>query len=320
MKYSNELMLNLYEQLLGSRLFEEKLIDIYAMGKVPGHIHSGVGEEAVYVGALATRKEGDYFKFTHRNVSAPNLVGMDYNTIFSEIMGKETGNTKGRGGINHLAQLKHGIIGMAGSLGCDLAIAVGSAYSIKMSETDNITYVFFGDGTTSRGSFHEALNWASAWKLPVLFIVNNNQWSISTHISEVCNVENPGADRAAGYGIPSKVVDGTDVLEVYKASKELADGIREGKGPAILEAKCYRWRGHFEGDQAQYRDQKITDEWRKKDCLEKLEKYILKENIITEDEILSIKQEVNGELDKAIAFAESSPNPNPEDIFDGLFA
>lgn len=320
MAYSKKLATALYRDLLEQRVFEEKLIEIYALGKVPGHIHSGVGEEAAYIGVLATRKEGDYFKFTHRNVGMSKVVGMSYQTLFSEILAKETGNSGGRGGINHLAQLSKGILGLAGSLGCDIPIAVGSAYSIKLSGCDNLTYAYLGDGTTSRGTVHEAMNWASAWKLPVLFVINNNQWSISTHIDEACNVENPGACRGPAYGIPAKVVDGTNVFDVYDAAKELVDSIRAGNGPAILETKTYRWRGHFEGDQARYRDAKIAEEWKNHDCLQKIEEYMREKKMITAKEINVLRNKINLELDEAIAFAEAAPAPDPADIFENLYA
>jgi pyruvate dehydrogenase E1 component alpha subunit len=310
----------MYKDLLGMRSFEEKLIEIYALGKVPGHIHSGVGEEAVFVGTLATRKDGDYFKISHRDIGSSKVIGMSYQTVFSEILGKDTGNSHGFGGVNHLSELSKGILGMSGALACDIPIAVGAAYSIKMFNRDNLAYIYFGEGTTSRGPTHEAMNWASAWKLPVLFIVINNQWAISTSIKETSSVENPGADRGPAYGMPSKVADGTDVFAVYDAAKELVDDIRMGNGPAILEIKTYRWRGHFEGDQARYRDAGITEEWKKKDCVKKLEEYMLGDNIVTPEEIQTLRNEINRELDEAIAFAEAAPDPKPDELYRNLYA
>lgn len=320
MSYSKEELVKIYKALVSDRILEERLVELYALGWVPGHIHSGVGEEASYEGVLATRKEGDYFKLTHRNVSAVNTLGLSFRHIFCEILGKMGGNSDGKGGINHLASKEKGIIGMTGALGCTLPIATGVSYSLKMRNVDNIVYCFLGDGTTSRGTFHEALNWASTWKLPILFIVNNNQWAISTHISEVCNVENPGADRAAGYNIPGKVVDGTNVLEVYDAAKELVASIRAGNGPAILESRCYRWRGHFEGDQCGYRDAEITSEWLKKDCVANLEKYMEEEKVLTKEEMNSIREEIAAAIEDGITFAENAPQPELSTIYDNLYA
>jgi pyruvate dehydrogenase E1 component alpha subunit len=200
-----------------------------------------------------------------------------------------------------------------------MAVGVGAGLTIRKNKTDNMVYVFFGDGTANRGAVYEAINLASVWKLPVLFICENNQFAISTHVSEASPVKNPGADRAAAYGIPSKIVDGTDVLDVYEGARELEEYVRSGNGPAILEAKSYRWRGHFEGDQMKYRDASVTEEWMKKDCVEKLEKYLLENNLITKDEITKVREDINAELDKAIEFAEASPATPAEEIYDYLY-
>lgn len=319
MAYSKDFLTELYKELVKLRLFEEKLVEIYALGKVPGHIHSGVGQEATFVGTLATRKDGDYYKISHRPVGTANIIGVPLNTVFSEIMGKRDGNSGGRGGVNHVALLSKGMLGFSGTLGSDMAVGVGAGLTIRKNKTDNMVYVYFGDGTSNRGAVYEAINLASAWKLPVLFICENNQFAISTHVSEASPVANPGADRAAAYGIPSKIVDGTDVLNVYEGARELAEYVRSGKGPAILEAKSYRWRGHFEGDQMKYRDASVTEEWMKKDSVEKMEKYLLENNFITTDEITKIREEINAELDKAIEFAEASPATPAEEIYEYLY-
>jgi len=321
MAYSKEFITDLYKNLLGMRLSEEKLVTIYKEGRVPGHIHSGVGQEATHVGTLFTRKEGDYFKLAHRLVSISNVLGVSFNNIFAEILGRQDGNSRGGGGVNHIADLSKGILGMSGTLGCDVPIAVGAAYKLKLQGGDNIAYCYYGDGTSNRGPLHEAMNWAAAWKLPVLFILDNNQWAISTCIHETSGVENPGADRAAAYGMPSKVVDGTDVFAVYEGAKELTEYVRAGNGPALLEAKSYRWRGHFEGDQCKYRDPAITEKWQKKrNCVKRMENYMLENNFITEDEIKAMYDEIEVTLDAAVAFAEASPRATAEDLFRNVYA
>ncbi len=319
MTYSKDFLVKVYKDLAELRLFEEKLVETYAQGKVPGHIHSGIGEEAIYAGTLATRKDGDYYKITHRPIGAAVTVGVPLNTAFSEVMGKKDGNSGGRGGVNHVSLLSKGMLGFSGSLGCDMAVGNGAGLKIKKDGTDNIVYVYYGDGTSNRGPVHEAMNLAAVWKLPVIFICQNNQFGISTHVSQGSSVANPGADRAAGYGMPSKVVDGTDVLAVYDAAKELVDYVRQGNGPAILEAKAYRWRGHFEGDQTPYRDAKITEEWKQKDCVDKMEKYLVENKVLTEAEINSIRDEISEELNKAVEFAENSPAITAEEIYDLLY-
>ena len=320
MKYSEEMVKKLYKELLSVRMAEEKLVEIYALGKVPGHIHSGVGEEAAYVTPLMTRNEGDYYKGTHRVVSAVHAVGVTFNEIFAEILGKETGTSHGRGGVNHIARLDKGVIGTAGSLGVDTEVAIGAGLSAKYLENGRIVYLYNGDGTHSRGNVHEAMNMAAIWKLPVLFICDDNQYAISANHATTISVPNPGADRAAGYGMPAKVVQGDDPLAIYDAAKELTDYIRAGNGPAVLEIKCYRWRGHFEGDQCAYRDHEVTEEAMKRDCVANLEKYVLDNGIFSAEDIELMRKEIALELDQAVEFAENSPEPDPDHIFDGLYA
>jgi len=320
MQYTAEFLKSVYRDLLSVRLFEEKQVEVYALGKVPGHIHSGIGEEAAYAGVLATRKEGDYFKLSHRPVGASLILGTPLETMFSELMGRVTGNALGLGGVLHMVDRDRGMVGFSGTLGCDIAVADGAALAIQMAGTDNVSYVFYGDGTSSRGPVHEAMNLAAAWKLPVLFVCNNNQFAISTPASFGVPVENPGADRASAYGMPTRAVDGTDVLAVYEGARELVDGIRAGGGPAVLDCRCYRWRGHFEGDQARYRDAAVTEEWRKRDCVAGMEARLQAWNVMTADEIRQLRGEVNDEMDRAIAFAEASPEPTPEDLLRNLYA
>lgn len=319
MQYTAEFLKKVYRDLLSVRLFEEKQVEVYALGKVPGHIHSGIGEEAVCTGVMATRKEGDYFKISHRPVGAGLVLGAPLETMFAELMGKATGNAKGLGGVLHMTSYQHGMVGFSGTLGSDIAVADGAALTIQMAGTDNVSYVFYGDGTSNRGPVHEAMNLAAIWKLPVLFVCNNNQYAISTPSSFSSPVENPGADRAAAYGMPSRAVDGLDVLAVYEAAKELVDGIRAGNGPAVLDCRTYRVRGHFEGDQAKYRDAAVTEEWRKKDCVEKMERYLLEQGVMTAEEIQQVRDEILAKMEAAIAYADASPEPTPEDLFKNLY-
>ena len=320
MKYSEKMVEHYYKELLSVRMAEEKLVEIYAQGRVPGHIHSGVGEEAAYVGPLMTRNETDYYKGTHRVVSAVHAVGVTFNEIFAEILGKQTGTSHARGGVNHIDRLDKGVIGTAGSLGVDTEVAIGAGLSAKYLENGRIVYCYNGDGTHSRGNVHEAMNMAAIWKLPVLFICDDNQFAISANHANTISVKNPAADRAAGYGMPAKVVQGDDPLAIYDAAKELTDYIRAGNGPAVLEIKCYRWRGHFEGDQCAYRDKALTEEAHHHDCLVTLEKYVLENGILTAEDIELMRREIALELDQAVEFAESSPQPDPDHIFDGLYA
>ena len=320
MQYEKEFLRKLYRNLLDMRPLEQKMVDTYAQGRVPGHIHSGVGQEASFVGVLANYKEGDYYKRTHRLTAVPYMMGTSLDTFFGELLAKTTGNSGGRGGAIHISELHTGDLGFSGTLGCDAAVGVGAALTIDAEGRDNLSFVFMGDGTSSRGPVYEAMNLASAWKLPVLFICHNNQFAISTPASYSIAVEHPGADRAAAFNMPSKAVDGTDVLAVYEAAKELVSGIRAGNGPAILECRDYRWRGHFEGDQCAYRDAAVTEDWiANHDCVKNFEAKLMEQGVITADEISQMRADFDREMDEAILRAEAAPEMKPEEIYDNLY-
>ena len=320
MQYTAEFLTKIYRDLYSVRLFEEKQVELYALGKVPGHIHSGIGEEGSCTGVMATSKDGDYFKISHRPVGAGLLAGTPLETMFAELMGRVSGNALGLGGVLHMTSLEKGMIGFSGTLGCDAPVAVGAGLTIQMNGTDNVSYVFYGDGTSNRGPVHEAMNLAAIWKLPVLFVCNNNQYAISTPSSFSSPVPNPGADRAAGYGMPCRVADGTDPLSVYEAASELVEYIRAGNGPAVLECKMCRMRGHFEGDQQKYRDLSVVEQWKEQDCVAKMEQYLMDNDVLTADEIQAIRNEITAKMDAAIAVAELSPEPTPEDLYRNLYA
>ena len=320
MQYTAEFLTKIYRDLYSVRLCEEKQVELYALGKVPGHIHSGIGEEGSCTGVMATSKDGDYFKISHRPVGAGLLAGTPLETMFAELMGRVSGNALGLGGVLHMTSLEKGMIGFSGTLGCDAPVAVGAGLTIQMNGTDNVSYVFYGDGTSNRGPVHEAMNLAAIWKLPVLFVCNNNQYAISTPSSFSSPVPNPGADRAAGYGMPCRVADGTDPLSVYEAASELVEYIRAGNGPAVLECKMCRMRGHFEGDQQKYRDLSVVEQWKEQDCVAKMEQYLMDNDVLTADEIQAIRNEITAKMDAAIAVAELSPEPTPEDLYRNLYA
>lgn len=320
MKYEKDFLEGIYKDLLKTRMMEEKLVDLYAEGIVPGHIHSGLGQEGSYVGVLSTRKKGDYFKFGHRPLSINYIAGEPMDEFFAELLGKITGNALGHGGTNHLGRLCDGVVGFSGTLGCDAGISVGAALTIDMEGRDNVSYLFYGDGTSNRGPIHEAMCLASVWKLPVLFICENNQFGISTFSSYSSVVKNPGADRAAGYGMPSEVVDGTDVLAVYEAAQRLTKYIREGNGPAVLECKDYRWRGHFEGDQCAYRDPEVTKKWmEEKDCVKNLEAALKEQGVLTDEKIAQIRADFAREMEESVQRVQTNAEMTLDDIYDCLY-
>jgi len=197
---------------------------------------------------------------------------------------------------------------------------MGAALTLDMEGRDNIVYMFMGDGTSSRGPVYEAMNLAAAWKLPVLFVCENNQFAISTHVSTSIPVENALADRAAGYSMPARVADGTDVLAVYEAAKEMSEYVRDRKGPAVLECKDYRWRGHFEGDQCAYRDPAVTEKWiQEKDCVKNFEKTLIEQGVLTAEQAKKMREDFDSKMEEAIAHAEAAPEMTADEIYDFLY-
>lgn len=320
MKYEKDFLMKLYKELLETRLLEIKMTDLYAESRVPGHIHSGTGQEAAFVGVLAARKPGDYFKLPHRVVSAAHLVGDPLDTFFGEILAKKTGNSGGRGGVNHLGRLCDGVLGMSGTLGCDAAIPVGAALTIETEGRDNVAFFFAGDGATNRGPVYEAMTLAADWKLPVVFVCINNEFAISTPVTFSSPVPNVMADKAAGFNMPSVVVDGTDVLQTYEGASKIVEGVRAGNGPAVIECKCYRWRGHFEGDQCAYRDQAVTEKWiEERDCVKNFEKALMEWGLLTEEESKKMREDFDKEMNDAIDRTEAAPEMTAEEIFNYLY-
>jgi len=320
MELDKELLLSLHKNLIETRMLEEKLSEIYAQGIVPGHIHSGVGQEATFVGVLANRKDGDYYKFGHRPASAYHLVGTDLDTFFGEILAKKTGNSGGRGGILHIGKLEDGILGFSGTLGSDAAVPVGAALTIEAEGRDNVAFLFIGDGATNRGPLYEAMVLASDWKLPVVFVCENNGFAISTPTTYSSAVANVMADKAAGYGMPSVVCDGTDVLDVYEKSAQMIEYARSGKGPAVIECKSYRWRGHFEGDQCAYRDAEVTKERMENgDCIKKMEEYLKAKGLISDEEIAKIRNDFENAMVESIEKTQLAPEMTVDELFDNLY-
>ncbi len=320
MTYSKEFLRELFENMLLLRQTEAKLLDKYALGRIPGHIHSGLGEEGTYAGVMSTKRDGDYWKPNHRMTALPSMLGTDDDVFWGEILGKKTGNSGGRGGVLHIGEKKTGYIGMSATLGNDAGVCVGAAMTIDYEKRPNVVYMFIGDGTSSRGPVYEAMTLAKIWNLPVLFVCENNGFAISTPASYSIPVKDALAGRGSGWEMPSRVVDGTDVLAVYEAAKDLTDAMRAGCGPAILECKSYRWRGHFEGDLAAYRDAAITKEWMEnKDCVKNFARKLIAEGIITEQEIEDFKAQLDARMEAAIARAEAAPAMEPEEIYDYLY-
>lgn len=319
-KLSKEQLLKMYKQVQEIRQFDDKVKQLVSKGKVPGMTHFSVGEEASSVGAMAALNSDDIITSNHRGHGQAIAKGIDLNAMMAEILGKYTGICKGKGGSMHIADVEAGNLGANGIVGGGHGLAVGAALTQQMKKTGKIVVCFFGDGATNEGSFHEAMNMASIWKLPVIFYCLNNGYGISANIHKMVNVEHL-YERAAAYGMPFKYIeDGNDAVSVYNTFKEAVDYVREGNGPIFVESITYRWYGHSSSDPGKYRTREEVEEWKKKDPILKLANYIVGNRIATEEELKNIELEVKNMVDEAVKFAEESPLPPLETAFEDIYA
>lgn len=318
MALEKEKLLDMYKKMVAIRKFEESLAQAVTDGTLPGFVHLGVGQEAVMVGVASPLRTTDWISATHRDHGMMIARDADMKLMQAEIFGKVTGYCKGKGGSMHLAVYDKCAPGCNGILGPSQTINNGIALALKRRGQGDISVVMFGDGAAHRGEFHEALNLASIWKLPSLAICVNNEYGISACVDDVCSVEDISA-RAAGYGIPGLTVDGCDVMAVYEAVEETAKSIRAGKGPALIELKTTRWRGHFEGDPQHYRTPEELEKARKRDPIARFAKELLDQGMATEEELQALRDEVDKELREAIEFADKSDYPPLEEIYTDLY-
>lgn len=309
----------MYKQMLEIRFFEEKVFDLYAQNLVPGTIHLYLGEEAVAVGVCSLLRKDDYITSTHRGHGHCIAKGAELKRTMAEILGKKTGYCKGKGGSMHIADFKIGMLGATAVVGAGLPIAVGAGLSAKLRKTDQVVACFFGEGASNQGTFHESINMASIWKLPVIFVCENNLYAMGTRQSRVMAIENV-ADRAVAYGIPGVVVDGNDVLAVYEATEKAVERARKGEGPTLIECKTYRHKGHSRVDPAKYRPKEEVEEWLAKDPIKCFKEKLLQTNTLTESEIQQIEKEVSDEIEEAVKFAMESPYPAPEEALEDIYA
>lgn len=316
---TKEKLSELYKKMFEIRSFEEKVFELYAQNLVPGTIHLYVGEEAVAVGVCSTLRKDDYITSTHRGHGHCIAKGAKLKLIMAEILGKKTGYCKGKGGSMHIADFTIGMLGATAVVGAGIPIAMGAGLSIKLRGTDQVAACFFGDGASNQGTFHEAINMAAIWKLPVIFVCENNLYAMGTRQSTVMLLENI-ADRAVAYGIPGVTVDGNDVLAVYEAARKAVERARNGEGPTLIECKTYRHKGHSRIDPAKYRPNEEVEEWLRKDPIKRFKKKLLQMNVLTETEIQSVEKEVLAEIEEAVKFAMESPYPAPEEALEDVYA
>lgn len=313
MNVSKEQMQHMYQTMMRIRKFELNAQNDFANGKIVGFLHLYLGEEAIATGVCENLREDDFITSTHRGHGHIIAKGGDMKYMMAELYGKSDGYCKGKGGSMHIADRDLGILGANGIVGAGQDIAVGAGLSCKYRGTDQVCVCFFGDGSTNQGTFHEALNMASIWKLPVIFVCENNHFGISMSQSRHQAIKDI-ADRAAAYGIPGVAVDGNDVMAVYEAANEAVARARKGQGPTLIECKTWRWRGHFEGDPSVYKDPKEQEEWLEKEPAKRYRKFLSENNVMTEAEMDQMDQNIDDEIEAAKAFADASPYPAPEDV------
>lgn len=318
---SKDKLLEMHRMMLDIRNFDNKVNRLVKRGVVPGMTHFSVGEEAANVGAVAALNIGsDLITSNHRGHGQSIALGIDLNEMMAEIMGKATGTCKGKGGSMHIADLDGGNLGANGIVGGGMGMAIGAALTQMIKKTGKIVVCFFGDGACNEGTFHETINMASIWKLPVIFYSINNMYGISTPISSVINIDY-NYKRAASYGIPGHFIeDGNDLMAVYDKFEELVDYVREGNGPVLVESITYRYLGHSTSDPGKYRTKEEVDEWKKKDPIPRFKKYLLDNKIATEQDIEAIEKLSEDAVEESVKFALSSPEPTLESAFEDIFA
>lgn len=319
MKFTPEKLIDMLIKMYKIRFFEEKVDYLFALGLVHGTMHLSIGQEAVAVGAISTLKPDDYILSTHRGHGHCIAKGADINLMMAEFLGKETGYCRGRGGSMHIADVEKGNLGATGVVGGGIPIASGVGLSIKMRKTRQVVLCFFGDGAANQGAFHESLNLAAIWKLPVIFLCENNMYGMSMSVEKAFAIENI-AKRAGSYGFPGEVVDGNDVLAVYKVVLKAIERARKGKGPSLIECKTYRWKGHSKSDQNLYRSKEEIKFWKMKCPIKRFKEKLIAEKIITNEEIKIIEENAKNIIEKAVDFAKNSPEPSVEEIFDGVYS
>ncbi len=302
------------------RAFEERAEQLYGLGKVHGTMHLSIGQEATAVGAANALKDGDYLLNHHRGHGHCLAWGSDVNRMMAEFMGKETGFCRGRGGSMHIADVDANNLGANGIVAGGVPIAVGVGLSIKLRKTDQVCMVIFGDGAANEGAFHESLNMAAIWKLPVIYLCENNQYAMSMPVQKAFTVENIST-RAASYNIPGVTVDGNDPLAVYLAVTEAAERARGGEGPSLIESKTYRYKGHSKSDRQAYRTRDEVNDWmEQRDAIQRFSSLLVTAGLISDTEAQSMRDNALRTIDQAVDFSDNSPSPDVNSILEGVYA
>ncbi len=320
MTVKREDLVNLYTKMLTIRRFEERAIHEHANGAIPGLIHSYIGQEAIAVGICAHLGIDDRIVSNHRGHGHCIAKGADPRRMMAEIYGKKTGYCEGKGGSMHIADFSIGMLGANGIVCAGLPIATGAALAAHLEGKGRVVVVFFGDGATNEGAFHESLNLASIWRLPIIFACENNQYGANTPMTAAMQVSNV-AERAVAYAMPGIVVDGNDVLGVYEIAGEAVAAARSGAGPRLLEFKTYRWRHHFEG--GYFPDLRPKDEveaWKEKCPIKRFEQRLLADGVLNREGQEAINRDVLARIEDAVTYARESPFPDPEEALEGVYS
>ena len=317
------MLMEMLRRMLRIRHFEEAVIDMVERGEIVGAAHSYIGEEAVAVGACMALRDDDWMTGNHRSHGHPIAKGGDVNKAMAELLGKATGFCKGKGGSMHLADFSIGILGESGILGSSIPTAVGAALGSMLQGNDRVAVPFFGDGASNEGAFHESLNLAAVWKLPVVFLCENNQYAVTSSFKKMVASDNI-SDRSVAYNIPGVLVDGQDVIAMYEAVSEAVARARSGQGPSLIEGRTYRYQDHSLGlgriVRDSYREEDEVEEWKKRDPIDIHKRLLLEQDIATQQEIDQLDDEVKQQIEDAITFAKESPYPEPSALFEDMYA
>jgi len=309
----------IYNKMNEIRDFEETAWTLFTENKLRGSVHLYTGEEAVAAAVCAQLTDEDLIASTHRGHGHCIAKGAELDRALAELMGKATGYCNGRSGSMHIADFTKGNLGANAIVGGGIPIATGGALALKMQNKPNVAVAFFGDGASNQGTFHESINMAAVWKLPCIYVIENNQFGMTTPVEQSTSVEDISV-RAAAYGIPGVTVDGNDVAAVYEAFAAAKERAVKGEGPSIIECKTYRWRGHWTGDPEVYRSREDVEDWKtNKDPIKRFRDYLIKKKLATKKELDEIDAAAAKKMEEAVQFALNSPEPDPAHVMDDVF-
>jgi TPP-dependent pyruvate/acetoin dehydrogenase alpha subunit len=311
-------LIEFYSQMARIRMVEEKLMEVFSGGEIPGFLHVCIGQEATPVAVCSHLTESDYMATTHRGHGHALAKGIDLKRFMAELFGRRNGPCRGRSGSMHLADASRGIIGANGIVGGGIPIAVGAAFAAKFKKSGQVTVCFFGEGATGEGTFHESLNLAALMRLPIVFVCENNRWAEFTPQAVHMPIRDV-ADRAAAYDIPGKTL-ANDFLAIHEAAAEMVARARKGLGPSLLEVQSARWHGHYVGDAQKYRSPEDIEAAKAADCIADFEKKLLTKKLLEPKAVRRIRKTIQAEIDAAVEFARESPRPEPSELMEELWA